>query len=250
MVAVARQVAQKASGSLIRVDPTSGALGAEVRDVDLAAFDDWAFASFMRALLKHQVLLVRGQTLSDRERAVLGRRFGRATLTYTPYGATSGGSSTFCSLYAAYDALPPRLRSRIAHFKIRHIMSSDVSLGSGAAREPIKAVVQPLVTFHPDTGRAMLVLGARSQASLVGLELAESDALLDELWAFATRAQFSWTHVRRQGDLLVWDALSTLHLAGPVLPPAAASRPSLGPDGTDVIPGSPTAKHAALRSPP
>lgn len=218
MVAVARQVAQKASGSLIQVVPTSGALGAEVRDVDLAAFDDWAFAGFMRALLKHQVLLVRGQTLSARERAALGRRFGRATMAYTPYAATSRQSSTFCNLYAAYDALPPRLRSRIAHLKIADFMSREVSQESGSAQGPIKPVVQPLVTFHPDTGRAMLLLGARSRACLVGLELAESGALLDELWAFATRAQFSWSYVRRPGDLLVWDALSTLHLASPVLP--------------------------------
>ena len=33
----------------------------------------------------------------------------------------------------------------------------------------------------------MLYLGRRRNAYLVGLDLAESEALLDELWAFATR---------------------------------------------------------------
>lgn len=217
-----RNVAQKLPGSLIEVTPTARALGAEVRDVDLRSFDDWAFASFMRALLKNQVLLVRSQTLSNHERAALSRRFGNAAVSYTPYGVTVGETATFYSLYAAYDALPPRLRSRIAHLKTRQFLptaESSTLPRAGSVHSATSGTVQPLVSIHPDTGRSLLALGPRRHAYLVGLELAESDALLDELWDFAVRPEFAWTHIGRQGDLLVWDSRCTIYRADTAIRP-------------------------------
>ena len=43
------------------------------------------------------------------------------------------------------------------------------------------------------------------------LELAESEALLDALWAHALKAEFQWRHRWRVGDLVVWDNRSTMH---------------------------------------
>ena len=51
----------------------------------------------------------------------------------------------------------------------------------------------------------MLYLGRRRNAYLVDLELAESEALLDQLWGFVDRPQFAWEHVsgggRRRGAI-------------------------------------------------
>ena len=47
----------------------------------------------------------------------------------------------------------------------------------------------------------MLYLGRRRNAYLVGLELAESEALLGELWSFVKRPEFAWEHLWRVGDL-------------------------------------------------
>ena len=43
------------------------------------------------------------------------------------------------------------------------------------------------------------------------MTLEESDALLDELWAHATRAEFTFRQVWRQHDLILWDNRCTLH---------------------------------------
>ena len=43
------------------------------------------------------------------------------------------------------------------------------------------------------------------------LLLAESDALLDEFWAHATREEFAWTQKWQVGDLLIWDNRCTMH---------------------------------------
>src|SRR5262249_37630336 len=54
-------------------------------------------------------------------------------------------------------------------------------------------------------------LGRRRNAYLVGLELAESETLLDELWSFVDRPEFAWEHIWRVGDLVLWDNRCTMH---------------------------------------
>jgi taurine dioxygenase len=75
--------------------------------------------------------------------------------------------------------------------------------------------VHPLVCTHPETGRQMLYLGRRRNAYLMGLELAESEALLDELWTFVDRPEFKWEHVWQVGDLVMWDNRCTMHRRDP-----------------------------------
>jgi taurine dioxygenase len=61
----------------------------------------------------------------------------------------------------------------------------------------------------------MLYLGRRKMAWLEGFGLAESDALLDEIWMHATRPEFVWTHRWRVGDLVLWDNRCTMHRRDP-----------------------------------
>src|SRR4029077_823879 len=69
----------------------------------------------------------------------------------------------------------------------------------------------PLVRAHTETGRKTLFLGRRRNSYIVGLELAESEALLDELWAHATQPRFAFRQEWRVGDTLIWDNRCTLH---------------------------------------
>ena len=78
----------------------------------------------------------------------------------------------------------------------------------------------PLVRTHPETGRCCLFLGRRRNSYIVGLPLARSEALLDELWAHATQPQFTFRQQWRVGDLLIWDNRCTLHRRDPFDPAA------------------------------
>jgi taurine dioxygenase len=132
-----------------------------------------------------------------------------------------GGNTSFCSMYAIYEALPDELKRRIADLKIKH----DGTYNSGGyLRQGVTATddprtspgaLHPLVCTHPDTGRRMLYLGRRRNAYLMGLELADSEALLDELWSFVERPEFAWEHVWRVGDLVLWDNRCTMHRRDP-----------------------------------
>jgi taurine dioxygenase len=144
-----------------------------------------------------------------------------ASMLYALEVPAAGGNTSFCSMYAIYEALPAELKRRIAHLKIKH----DGTYNSGGyLRQGVTATddprtspgaVHPLVCTHPDTGRRMLYLGRRRNAYLMGLELAESEMLLDQLWGFTGSPDFAWEHAWRVGDLVLWDNRCTMHRRDP-----------------------------------
>ena len=76
MVLGSEKVARSVRSEPIQVIPTGAALGAEVGGVDLKNLDELQFAALERAWHDHQVVLVRGQTLSDEDLIAFSRRFG------------------------------------------------------------------------------------------------------------------------------------------------------------------------------
>ena len=141
----------------------------------------------------------------------------KASMLYALEIPPTGGNTSFCTMYGIYEALPQQLKDRIAGLKIKHdgTYNSGGYLRQGVTPtdDPRQSpgAVHPLVCTHPANGRRMLYLGRRRNAYLVGLELAESEALLNELWSIVDRREFSWEHVWRVGDLVLWDNRCTMH---------------------------------------
>jgi len=140
-----------------------------------------------------------------------------AAILYALEVPPSGGDTYWANLYAGYETLPAATKKRIEGLKAVH----DATYNSaGIMRKGYQEVGDPreapgarhaLVRSHPETGRRCLFLGRRRNSYIVGLELAESEALLDELWAHATRGEFTFRQAWREGDVLIWDNRCTLH---------------------------------------
>jgi taurine dioxygenase len=141
----------------------------------------------------------------------------KASILYSLEVPAAGGATSFCSMRAAWETLPADLRSRVAGRRVKHdgTYNSGGYLRAGvtASDDPRTApgVFHPLVCLHPETGRRSLYLGRRRNAYVEGLALDESEALLDAVWAHATRAELQWEHRWRVGDLVMWDNRSTMH---------------------------------------
>jgi taurine dioxygenase len=141
----------------------------------------------------------------------------KASMLYSLEVPPTGGNTSFCSMYTVHDALPAALKARIAGLRIKH----DGTYNSGGyVRQGViptddprnsPGALHPLVCTHPNTGRRMLYLGRRRNAYIAGLALADSEALLDELWSYVARPEFAWEHVWRVGDLVLWDNRCTMH---------------------------------------
>jgi taurine dioxygenase len=145
----------------------------------------------------------------------------KASMLYALEIPPDGGNTYFCNMYRAYEALPDGLKHRTAGLQIKHDGTYNsggyVRQGVTAVDDPLTSpgMYHPLVCTHPQTGRRALYLGRRRNAYIGGLPLAESEALLDELWAAATRPEFVWAHEWRVGDVVLWDNRCTMHRRDP-----------------------------------
>ena len=140
-----------------------------------------------------------------------------AAILYALEVPPSGGDTYWANMVLAYEKLPANLKKRIEGRKAVH----DATYNSaGFMRKGYQEVTDPrkapgaqhaLIRTHPETGRPCLFLGRRRNSYIVGMELDESEALLDEVWAHATQDQFTFRQQWRVGDLLIWDNRCTLH---------------------------------------
>ena len=145
----------------------------------------------------------------------------KASMLYAIEVPPAGGNTGFTNMYAAYAALPDALRRRIAGLRLKHDGTYNsggyVREGIAATDDPVASpgTYHPIVCRHPETGRRCLYLGRRRNAYIEGLALAESEALLDELWRHATREELGWYNTWRAGDLVLWDNRCTMHRRDP-----------------------------------
>jgi taurine dioxygenase len=136
----------------------------------------------------------------------------------------AGGNTYFADMFLAYETLPADLKKTAEGRVAVHDASTN---SAGMLRKGYQSVTDvrrtvgahhPLIRTEPRTGRKALFLGRRPNAYVVGLEVADSEAVLDALWAHATQQQFTLCHQWKVGDLLMWNNLSLLHRRDPFDP--------------------------------
>jgi taurine dioxygenase len=145
----------------------------------------------------------------------------KASMLYALEVPPAGGNTGFVNMYAVYDALPAALKARIAGLSLKHDGTYNsggyVRQGVDAVDDPVRSpgALHPLVCTHPESGKPVLYLGRRRNAYIAGMELADSEALLDELWTYAEREDLTWYNHWRVGDLVLWDNRCTMHRRDP-----------------------------------
>jgi alpha-ketoglutarate-dependent 2,4-dichlorophenoxyacetate dioxygenase len=125
-----------------------------------------------------------------------------------------GGDTEFADLRAAYDALPDDLRAIVADLTGEHHALYSRSLLGNDYTEAELALMPPahwpLVRIHPVSGRKILFTPIHI-SRVLGMSVAESRMLVNELIEHATQPQFVYRHEWRAGDLVMWDNRCTLH---------------------------------------
>lgn len=126
-----------------------------------------------------------------------------------------GGATETIDMRAVYDALPQRLKDRVEGLTARHNYFHSRRKAGAEVDDSAHPLAPYMRAEHPvvrpsASGRPALFVGAHTQC-IVGMDEAESAALLEELLAFATQPQFIYAHQWRVGDILIWDNRCTLH---------------------------------------
>ena len=135
----------------------------------------------------------------------------------------AGGDTLFADTRAAYDGLPHATKTKIEGLAGIH----DFWEGrrrAGLTGEitpdmrrmiPFPPVEHPLVRTMPD-GRKALYVGGHC-VGIAGMDAREGRALLEALYAHATRETYVYRHRWRRQDLVIWDNRCTMHAATPLL---------------------------------
>lgn len=150
----------------------------------------------------------------------------KASCLYSLEVPAAEGDTEFLNMYMAYESLPSDLKAQIEGRTIKHetqFTLDGYNRGDGPDLAEARAsgtfdvaelpgVNHPIVRTHPETGRKALYLGRRQNSYVNGVGAAESDRLLDMLWAHADGLnKATWHHRWRVGDLLIWDNRCVMH---------------------------------------
>lgn len=140
-----------------------------------------------------------------------------ASLLYAVEVPKEGGDTHYCDMVAAWQALPPALAARARTLRLKHDAAHD-SIGKlrrghteSANPQAAPGATHPMLRRHPENGSEALFLGRRQDAYVMGLPLAESEALLEEIWRHVALPGSTWTQQWRPGDLVIWDNRSVMH---------------------------------------
>jgi taurine dioxygenase len=134
------------------------------------------------------------------------------------------GATAFVNTHAAYDDLAPELKSRLANATATHDFNKfweNMRRRPGSLRGPLTAEqrrrrppsVHPVFLTHPITGRQVLYCNPGYAIRINELDEAESDRVLEMLFAHQLQPKYQYTHQWTEGDVLVWDHIGTLHNA-------------------------------------
>jgi alpha-ketoglutarate-dependent taurine dioxygenase len=141
-----------------------------------------------------------------------------ATILAAHAVADSGGETEFASTYAAYEDLTDEEQERFGSLRVVHtieasqrLFNDDPSPEELALWRSRPSKEHPLVWTH-ESGRRSLVLGATT-SHVVGMELDEGRALLDDLVARSTTPERIYRHEWSVGDMVIWDNRGVLHRA-------------------------------------
>ena len=133
-----------------------------------------------------------------------------------------GGDTLFADMYAAYDGLSDAVKARIegrtaihdfAHFRagLRKRGKSEAEIEEYNKAYP--PAEHPVVRTHPETGRKGIYVNAAFTQYIVGMERAESDALLKHLYAQAAIPEYQCRFRWGVNSIAFWDNRASQHYA-------------------------------------
>tara|TARA_B100000927_G_C16371909_1_gene431836 strand:+ start:83 stop:937 length:855 start_codon:yes stop_codon:yes gene_type:complete len=141
----------------------------------------------------------------------------KAGILYALEVPENQGNTHFANMNLAYSELPAALKEKIDGKILIHDSAHNsagmLRKGYSEVNDPTETpgARHPIVITDKSTNKKLLFLGRRPHAYIVGLEVEESENLLDEIWEHATQEKYTWTQQWEKGDLLMWKNLNVLH---------------------------------------
>ena len=133
-----------------------------------------------------------------------------------------GGDTLFADMYAAYETLSDEVKAKIDGATALHDFApfragmrkrgvSEEQIAEFNVKYP--AVEHPVVRTHPETGRKCIYVNAAFTQHIVGMERAESDAMLKHLYVQAAIPEYQCRFRWQTNSIAFWDNRASQHYA-------------------------------------
>jgi len=143
-----------------------------------------------------------------------------ATQLYAVAIPSRDGDTYFSSMYAAYDAMPARLKTLLEGRRAAYGFSEKGTMKSLNEADKNRVVKMHLITpVHPETGRRSLYFDPGKIRYVEGLEGPQSDDIIAELQELMIQPGAGYTHKWQAGDVVIWDNRCLVHKAAADYPP-------------------------------
>jgi taurine dioxygenase len=144
-------------------------------------------------------------------------------VTIPPYG----GDTLYASMERAWEGLSKPIQDLLRPLKARHSARpafdpsvvgeakyrGEASIEYEMSDAVYAEVLHPVVRTHPVSGRLSIFVNPMFTIGIEGLERHESDAILQMLYAHATRPEYTCRVRWEPNTLVVWDNRQTQHYA-------------------------------------
>jgi len=131
----------------------------------------------------------------------------KATQLYGLAVPDRGGNTLFASGYAAYEAMPQRLKDRLEG--VRGGFTYGGRRQSNALLNPEDRTqapaMHPIIRVHPETKRKSMYFDPGKIVFIEGAEKQESDDLINELETYMVQPDAEYHHKWSVGDIVIWD---------------------------------------------
>ena len=134
-----------------------------------------------------------------------------------------GGDTLFACMYKAYDTLSDGMKQTLEGMKAvhssRHVFGEQSNYREtmkdrfSNAEDATQDAVHPVVITHPESGRKALYVNPAFTLHFEGWTTAESQPLLDYLYAHAAQLEHTTRFQWAPGSIAFWDNRCTWHYA-------------------------------------
>ena len=131
-----------------------------------------------------------------------------------------GGDTLFSNMYLAYETLSVGMRrlldgltgiSSSSKSRVRQTRENRMRTAAKTSRDVELKAEHPVVRTHSETGRKALYINYGHTIAFKGMTEAESEPLLNFLYAHQTRPEFTCCFRWRPGSIAFWDNRCTQH---------------------------------------
>jgi len=122
-----------------------------------------------------------------------------------------GGDTIWTSMYAAYDALSPRMQSYLEGLTATHDGGPVFRLFNPGGNYPVS--VHPVIVKHPETKRKAIYVNRAFTSHINEIPSRESAAMLAFLYTHCESPLYAVRFQWRKHSIAFWDNRSTQHFA-------------------------------------